>query len=306
MLRVRTSCGHTAALIERYACDVSPSGVFVRTRDAFEQGAVVRFEYLLANGRCALAGEGRVAFRRSEDEVGASAAGIGIAIEKLRKGDRAVVERMSAARGAAPSRFEQPAGQPSVAPRSSLRADALFADVTIASTDAPSSVAAYLSADLTTDLPTVRPPPSTPAPVPLASAPRAIEEPGAWSGDLADQLEPAPERISALDAADVDATPAFVPLSPEEAAVERSERSSRPSRPSASHRLRAELAQTGVTRATDPDRERRFAELMASAAHDQPPSARMRVLLPVLVVLVVFALLGLAFVRGALDPWLPR
>jgi len=277
-LRVRTSCEHTVALVERYARDISPSGVFVRTRDTLPLGAMVRFEYLLADGRCALAGDGRVAFRRTEAEVGAASVGVGIAFERLRQGDRAVVERMNAARAGVPSRFERP-GTSSVPPRSPLRADALFADVKIASADAAESMAAYLSADLTTDLPTVRPPSSMPAPT---SAPAArLEGPLGWSGDLADRLEPT--RASALDSVDADATPAFVPL---------------------------EARPAMQTRATDSEREARLHELMANAARDESPSARRRVW-PLLVVLVVLALIGLALLglppwRGSLDPWLHR
>jgi Tfp pilus assembly protein PilZ len=285
-LRVRTSCEHTVALVERYARDFGPSGVFVRTRGDFELGAPVRFEYLLADGRCALAGEGRVVFGRSEGEAGAQAAGVGIAFDRLRQGDRAVVERMAALRGTTPSRFEQ-AGRgsrvSSVPPPPSLRAETLFADVKTPSADTQERMAAFLSADLTADLPTVRPPPGASTPG-LAPRPSALAGRVASSVDLADQLEPVPERAWALDGADTDETPIFVPL--EAPAAERRPPSNPP--------------------ATEPERERRFAELMADASHEAPPRARMRVLLPVLVVLVVLALFELALTRGVLEPWLQR
>ena len=269
-LRVRTSCEHTVALVERYARDFGPGGVFVPTRGDFERGALVRFEYLLADGRCALAGEGRVVFRRREDEAGAQVAGVGIAFENLRQGDRAVVERMATVRGAAPSRFAQPgvSSGSSGPPRSALRAEALFADVKPPTPETQERMAAFLSEDLTTDLPTVRPPPGAPSPVP-APRPRTLHEPVAWSADLADQLEPIAERASALDTAD--ATPAFVPLEPPVA---------EPREP---------------TPDDSPD-----------DSPDAAPSARPRVLLPVLLVLVVLALFELALVSGLLDRWLPR
>jgi Tfp pilus assembly protein PilZ len=303
-LRVLTPCDGALSLVERYARDVSGAGLFVRTREAFEVGAAVRFEYLLADGRCALAGEGRVAFLRAEGERGARSAGVGVAIDKLRKGDRAVVERMTAARAGAPSRFEHPEGPPSTMPPppepAPLRPDALFADVKLGGANVPPEVAAYLSADLTTDLPTIRPPVSGAAPGWLAEAPP--------SADLADQLEPSPaERGASLDAteadADVDATPLFVPL---EVMPPAPSAPSTPSdRPGPPHDLDRplhpqEVEPTAPGRASDPERDRRFAALVASATLERPPVARgAGVLLVLLLLGLSLALLVLFFTRAA-------
>ena len=304
MIRVRTRCEHVTALVQRYARDVENDGLFVRTPERFVPGAPVRFEYLLSDGSCALAGEGRVAFVRGESEVAAAAVGIGIAIDRLRHGDRAVVERMCAARAGLPSRFERPDAPGPVSSRPPLRADALFGDVKIGRGEAPAAVEALLSADLTSDLPTVRPPssgrPSGPASVPVRGG-------AALRGhELADELEPPVEVLRG--APDLDATPLFVPLEraslPPAPRAAASEGSDRPSRPSSSSRLRSE-PQKAVDRSEDLERDQRFAQLLASASRDSPPSARSSGLLIALLSLLVAAL-SLAALSGAFDPWLGR
>jgi hypothetical protein len=154
-----------------------------------------------------------VAFVRRESDAGFGSAGVGITIDMLRRGDRAVVERMCAARAGTPSRFEQPDRPSGVNSTPPLRAEVLFADATIGRGEASAAAAAYLSADLTSDLPTVRPPAGMSSSAPPGLA---VEQDSSPSSELADELEPYTEVQER--GADVDETPAFVLLEPPRAA----------------------------------------------------------------------------------------
>ena len=148
-LRVRCSCATEPEFVQRYAADISARGMFLRTGQQLPLGARVRFELLLQSGRCALGGVGRVAWLRAADPALGRGAGAAIAFERLRRGDRAVIERMDLTRGELPSRFDQPdLPLATEAPRGVELAKLLFADLG----GRPDDSSAFLSADLSTEL----------------------------------------------------------------------------------------------------------------------------------------------------------
>jgi uncharacterized protein (TIGR02266 family) len=155
-LRVRCGCATEQEFVQRYATDISARGMFLRTGRQLPLGARVRFELVLQSGRCALGGVGRVAWLRAAEPALGRAAGAGVAFERLRRGDRAVIERMDLARGSAPSRFDQPdepalGASRSEPPRGALLAKLLFADLGSRGESEPGA-SAFLSADLSTEL----------------------------------------------------------------------------------------------------------------------------------------------------------
>jgi uncharacterized protein (TIGR02266 family) len=159
-LRVRCGCANEQEFVQRYAADICARGMFLRTARQLPLGARVRFELVLQSGRCALGGVGRVAWLRAADPALGRAAGAGVAFERLRRGDRAVIERMDLARGNAPSRFEAPEerlGRGSAdaeglrGPRGAQLAKLLFEDLGPRSESEP-GVSAFLSADLSSEL----------------------------------------------------------------------------------------------------------------------------------------------------------
>jgi uncharacterized protein (TIGR02266 family) len=158
-LRVRCSCASEQEFVQRYAADISPRGMFLRTAQQLPLGARVRFELLLQSGRCALGGVGRVSWLRAAEPALGRGAGAGVAFERLRRGDRAVIERMDLARGSAPSRFDQPpdgdsavrVGRTAQPPSGVELAKLLFEDLGVRS-ESDAGTSAFLSADLSTEL----------------------------------------------------------------------------------------------------------------------------------------------------------
>ncbi|HMI92480.1 MAG TPA: PilZ domain-containing protein [Polyangiales bacterium] len=159
-LRVRCGCATEQEFVQRYAADICARGMFLRTGRQLPLGARVRFELVLQSGRCALGGVGRVAWLRAADPALGRVAGAGVAFERLRRGDRAVIERMDLARGNAPSRFEAPEerlgrGTADAAglrgPRGAQLGKLLFEDLGSRSESEP-GVSAFLSADLSSEL----------------------------------------------------------------------------------------------------------------------------------------------------------
>jgi uncharacterized protein (TIGR02266 family) len=192
LLRVRCRCTSEQEFVQRYAADVCAGGMFLRTQRALPAGARVRFELLLQNGRCALGGVGRVAWVRETEREQQRPGGAGIAFERLRRGDRAVIERMDAVRGDLPSRFEQPDAPAFVRPAGPDLAKTLFADLGVRS-DIEPGASAFLSADLSHEL--------GEGGWQLGARASSAEHPIA---DLAEQLEPVSQSELEADEPEVD------------------------------------------------------------------------------------------------------
>jgi len=83
-LRIKFKSESVDAFIARYGADVSPGGIFIRTRDPLGVGTSLRFEFNLAGGQPLLAGHGTVVWVREPDQTRAGVIpGMGVRFDKL-------------------------------------------------------------------------------------------------------------------------------------------------------------------------------------------------------------------------------
>src|SRR5205814_9473841 len=70
--------------IARYGTDVSPGGIFIRTREPLGVGTSLRFEFSLADGQALLVGQGTVVWVREHDQARSGVVpGMGVRFDKL-------------------------------------------------------------------------------------------------------------------------------------------------------------------------------------------------------------------------------
>lgn len=113
VLKVRCKSETVDEFMARYAVDFAHDGVFVKTRSPFAMGTSMRFEFQLKDGTTILGGRGRVTWIRETDDGPTRAAGMGLAFGEMSDDARAVLDRIVAARGSKPSRYEnRPRTQP--------------------------------------------------------------------------------------------------------------------------------------------------------------------------------------------------
>ncbi|MGD8859827.1 MAG: hypothetical protein PVI30_07435 [Myxococcales bacterium] len=118
-LKVKSKAADVEELVQHFRRDIGEAGVFIKTRKPLEQGTSLRFDYLLADGRSAIGGRGRVAWVRPERDAGGPA-GMAIAIESIRHGAE-LLRRAVEVRDGAPSRFDSGPGG-AAAPASTVSA----------------------------------------------------------------------------------------------------------------------------------------------------------------------------------------
>jgi uncharacterized protein (TIGR02266 family) len=83
-LRIKFKSETVDHFIARYGADVSPGGIFIRTRDPLGVGTSLRFEFNLANGQSLLNGNGTVVWVREPDQSRAGVVpGMGVRFDKL-------------------------------------------------------------------------------------------------------------------------------------------------------------------------------------------------------------------------------
>jgi molecular chaperone DnaK len=83
-LRIKFKSASLEEFISRYGVDVSPGGIFIRTRQPVEVGTTLQFDFSLADGSSLLAGLGTVAWVRENDPTRANnAPGMGLRFDKL-------------------------------------------------------------------------------------------------------------------------------------------------------------------------------------------------------------------------------
>jgi uncharacterized protein (TIGR02266 family) len=83
-LRIKFKSASLEDFISRYGVDVSPGGIFIRTKQPVEVGTSLRFEFSLADGSVLLAGLGTVAWVRENDPARANnIPGMGLRFDKL-------------------------------------------------------------------------------------------------------------------------------------------------------------------------------------------------------------------------------
>jgi uncharacterized protein (TIGR02266 family) len=83
-LRIRFKSPSLDEFINRYGVDVSPGGIFIRTKQPVEVGTSLQFEFTLADGAPLLTGLGTVAWVRENDPSRANnVPGMGLRFDKL-------------------------------------------------------------------------------------------------------------------------------------------------------------------------------------------------------------------------------
>src|SRR5512136_951360 len=83
-LRIRFKSASLDEFIGRYGADVSPGGIFIRTKQPVEVGTSLQFDFSLADGSSLLSGTGTVAWVRESDPGRAnSVPGMGLRFDKL-------------------------------------------------------------------------------------------------------------------------------------------------------------------------------------------------------------------------------
>ena len=106
-LKIRYKSASLEDFIERYSCDISRGGVFIKAKKPLAVGTLLKFEFMLQDESTLIHGVGRVVWRREEADADAqNPSGMGIKFIKMDAGSRAVVQKISEDRQR-PGVFEQ-------------------------------------------------------------------------------------------------------------------------------------------------------------------------------------------------------
>ena len=128
-LRIRFKSASLEDFISRYGVDVSPGGIFIRTKQPVDVGTSLQFDFTLADGSPLLCGLGTVAWVRENDPARANnVPGMGLRFDKLTTesqhahqtilAEKARKEGKPQATPYPPTTFVAPASRPSPAPDS--------------------------------------------------------------------------------------------------------------------------------------------------------------------------------------------
>ena len=94
-LKIRFKSDTLEQFVERYAVDVSRSGIFIRTKKPFTVGTKLHFEFQLQNSSLLIKGEGTVAWMREpEPKRPQVAPGMGVRFDELAPGGEEMLERI--------------------------------------------------------------------------------------------------------------------------------------------------------------------------------------------------------------------
>src|SRR5688572_15140300 len=93
-LRIRFKSETLDKFIEKYAGDLSPTEVFVRTREPLEVGTPLFFEFTLHDGSPLLSGRGTVTWARAIDPARPTPAGMGVRFEDMTAESREMLTRI--------------------------------------------------------------------------------------------------------------------------------------------------------------------------------------------------------------------
>jgi uncharacterized protein (TIGR02266 family) len=106
-LKIKFKSATLDQFIERYAVDVSPGGIFIRTKEPLGVGTQMRFEFQLRDATPLITGEGTVVWTRENDPTRPAAApGMGVRFDRLGEGSQAILDKILA------EKAKQPAAQP--------------------------------------------------------------------------------------------------------------------------------------------------------------------------------------------------
>jgi len=94
-LKIKFKSETLEQFIERYAIDVSPNGIFIRTKEPLAVGTQMKFAFQLRDASPLIAGEGTVKWRRDTDPSRPSIApGMGVQFDRLTEGSQGILERI--------------------------------------------------------------------------------------------------------------------------------------------------------------------------------------------------------------------
>lgn len=92
--RVQFKFDRFSGFISEYSANISPGGLFLRTKSPRPPGTVLDFEFRLGDGFELIKGRGEVIWVRAEDEGPARPAGMGLRFLELSEGSRELIYRI--------------------------------------------------------------------------------------------------------------------------------------------------------------------------------------------------------------------
>ena len=96
-LKIKFKSATLDQFIERYAVDVSPGGIFIRTKEPLAVGTQMRFEFQLRDATPLITGDGTVVWTRENDPARPNAApGMGVRFDRLGDGSQPILDRILA------------------------------------------------------------------------------------------------------------------------------------------------------------------------------------------------------------------
>ena len=100
-LKIKFKSATLDQFIERYAADVSPGGIFIRTKEPLAVGTQMRFEFQLRDATPLITGDGTVVWTRENDPARPNAApGMGVRFDRLGDGSQPILDRILAEKAA--------------------------------------------------------------------------------------------------------------------------------------------------------------------------------------------------------------
>jgi uncharacterized protein (TIGR02266 family) len=92
--RVQFKFDRFSGFLSDFSSNVSPGGMFIRTRTPQPAGTVLEFEFRLGDGFELIRGRGEVVWTRTEDDGPARPAGMGLRFQELSQGSKELIYRM--------------------------------------------------------------------------------------------------------------------------------------------------------------------------------------------------------------------
>src|SRR3954468_12765674 len=92
--RVQFKFDRFSGFLSDFSANVSPGGMFIRTRTPQPLGTVLEFEFRLGDGFELIRGRGEVVWTRAEDEGPARPAGMGLRFLELSQGSKELIYRI--------------------------------------------------------------------------------------------------------------------------------------------------------------------------------------------------------------------
>src|SRR5690349_15415427 len=92
--RVQFKFDRFSGFISEYSSNISPGGMFIRTKTPLSRGQTLDFAFRLGDGFELIKGRGEVVWTRAEDEGSARPAGMGLRFLDLSEGSKELIYRI--------------------------------------------------------------------------------------------------------------------------------------------------------------------------------------------------------------------